>query len=125
MIEISPVRQIPGEPMRRWFSSAEFDLFVQCDPTGRFLGFQLCYDKPHREQALVFSEGEGFRHVAVDDGEQRPGKYKASPVLNRQGRFDARRVYQAFNAAGADLPPEVAAYVRTVLQRHPDWPGAD
>jgi hypothetical protein len=125
MVEISQVRQIPGEPMRRWFSSAEFDLFVQCDAVGRLLGFQLCYDKPHREQAVVFSQEEGFRHMAVDDGEQRPGKYKASPMLSPHGGFDVLRIYQGFNAAAAELPPEVAGYVKQALLRHPDWPGAD
>lgn len=124
MIEIPNVRQIPGEPQRRWFSSRDFDLFVHCAADGRFTGFQLCYDKPHREHAIVYREADGFRHMAVDDGEQRPGRYKASPVLVGDGVFDAARIYAAFGAASASLPAEVAGYVRQALARHPDFRGA-
>lgn len=121
LLEVGNVRQIPGEPKRRWFSSAEFDLFVHCAEGSGFVGFQLCYDKPHREHAIVYSETEGFRHMAVDDGEQRPGKYKASPMLTADGVFDASRIYASFSEASASLPADVADYVRRALARHPDF----
>ena len=127
MIEIASVRQIPGEPHRRWFSSAQFDLIVRCAGESGFLGFELCYDKPFRERAIVYSAEEGFRHMAVDDGEQRPGKFKSSPVLVADGVFDVMRVYAAFVGVSAKLPAEVANYVRQALEQHPDYqksPGA-
>jgi hypothetical protein len=125
MIEITNVRQIPGEPKRRWFSSRDFDLFVHCAEDGRFTGFQLCYDKPHREHAILYRDGEGFRHMVVDDGEQRPGRYKASPMLVADGVFDAARIYASFIEASASLPAEVADYVRLALARHPGVRSAD
>lgn len=125
MIEVSKVRQIPGESTRRWFSSAEFDLIVRCDEGSGFLGFELCYDKPLHEHAIVYSEADGFRHMVVDDGEQRPGKYKSSPMLLADGLFDASRVYAAFVAASVDLPLDVADYVRNALARHPDFHSPD
>lgn len=124
LVEVSKVRQLPGEPKRRWFSSAEFDLFVYCAEGSGFVGFQLCYDKPRREHAIVYREAEGFRHLAVDDGEQRPGKYKASPMLTADGRFDASRIYANFCEASATLPVDVADYVRQALARHPDFQDA-
>lgn len=122
MIEVSRVRQIPGEPMRRWFSSAEFDLFVHYGEAGELVGFQLCYDKRHRERAVVYGVSEGYRHMTVDDGEGRPGKYKASPVYTAEDNFDALQVYLGFSAAATGLPAEVAAYVRQLLARHPGFP---
>ena len=125
LVEIGNVRQIPGEARRRWFSSAEFDLFVQCADGAGYVGFQLYYDKPHREHALLYSSAAGFRHVAVDDGEQRPGKYKASPVLVSDGVCDIGRLTARFAAACSSLPPDVADYVRTALARHPAYGGAE
>lgn len=125
MIEVANVRQIPDEPRRRWFSSADFDLFVQCADGPGFLGFQLYYDKAQHEHAIIYGEATGFRHVAVDDGEQRPGKYKASPVLLADGHVDIGRVYAAFLAVCPDLPDDVADYVRSALRRHPDFLAAD
>lgn len=121
MIEVAGVRQIPGEPRRRWFSSEGFDLIVRYDSAGVIGGFELCYDKPLHERAILYSSDAGFRHMRVDDGEQRPGKYKASPVLTADGSFDGPRVLAEFIAAGSALPEEIAAFVRTALQRHPSF----
>lgn len=124
MIEVANVRQIPGEPRRRWFSSAAFDLFVYYAADGALVGFQLCYDKSRQERAIVYGEASGFRHLKVDDGEQRPGKYKAAPVLVADGVFDASRVYEKFSLASRSLPADVADYVRQALARHPGFQGA-
>jgi len=123
MIEVSTVRQIPGEPRRRWFSSSDFDLIVRYEANGALAGFELCYDKPQRERAIIYSPSAGFRHMMVDDGEQRPGKYKASPVLTADGAFDAPRVLKAFLAAGAALPDDVLTFVRQALERHASFQG--
>ena len=42
--EIVDVRQVPGEPKRRWFSSDDIDLIVWLDDSGAPVSFQLCYD---------------------------------------------------------------------------------
>jgi len=36
--EIRDVRQVSGEPMRRWFSDEDFDLIVWLDPEDRIIG---------------------------------------------------------------------------------------
>lgn len=119
MREIANVRQIPGEPARRWFSSPELDLIVWLDEAGNPGGFELCYDKQHRERSIAWDQHSGFRHMAVDDGEQRPGKYKATPVLVADGPFDAHAVIDSFRAASRDLPPEIAEYVLQALEQYP------
>ncbi|HZX32532.1 MAG TPA: hypothetical protein VFF03_14355 [Rhodocyclaceae bacterium] len=119
MREIPHVRQIPGEPKRRWFSSKDFDLILWLDDGPGFLGFELCYDKSRGEHSITWSRDNGFRHMAVDDGEQRYGKHKATPVLIPDGIFDVRRVHAAFVEASASLPPDISRFVLQALENHP------
>jgi len=115
------IRQIPGDRRRRWFSSEYFDLIVWLNDDGSFSGFELCYDKMHVERSIVWRSSGGFQHMAVDDGEHRPGKYKASPVLVPDGYFDANRIHTSFAKESFSLPQEVAAYVLQALERHPNY----
>lgn len=124
MYEVANVRQIPGEAKRRWFCSAEFDLIVWCSEAGDILGFELCYDKLRGEHAIVWNETIGFRHMAVDDGEQRPGKHKSSPILVADGYFDVGRIYQRLQATSEQLPQEIASFVLARLKQHPHFPSA-
>ncbi len=114
------VRQIPGESKRRWFSSPEFDLIVWLSPDGEFTGFELCYDKPGKERSLIWNRSSGFRHMMVDDGEQRPGRHKAAPILVPDDVFDAQRVYLAFLEASRSLPKEVADFVLQAIEQYPE-----
>lgn len=117
------VRQIPGEPKRRWFSSDDFDLIVWFADDQSFSGFELCYDKRNRERSISWRRGSGgFRHMAVDDGEQRPGKHKASPVLIPDGRFDSMQVLSALSAVSHMLSAEIAGYVLKALEQYPKEP---
>ncbi len=116
------VRQIPGEPRRRWFSSSDFDLIVWMSSDAGYTGFELCYDKTRQEQSLMRSRSRGFTHMAVDDGEQRPGGHKQSPILVPGGAFDLRAVYSTFLEASRLLPADVADFVLRTLERHPGVP---
>lgn len=118
------VRQIPGDRRRRWFSSADFDLIVWLNDDGTFAGFELCYDKTRTESSLVWRPETGFANMTVDDGENRPGRYKASPVLVPGGHFDAHRIYSAFAKESHSLPKDVATYVMGVLEQHPNYSAA-
>ncbi|MGE5490302.1 MAG: hypothetical protein ACM31P_03355 [Actinomycetota bacterium] len=119
MREIPHVRQIPGEPKRRWFSSKDFDLILWLAEDHGFSGFELCYDKSFGEHSIIWTRASGFRHMAVDDGEQRYGKHKASPVLVPDGVFDVRLVHAAFAEASTSLPTEVSQFVLEALESYP------
>lgn len=119
MIEITRARQIPGESKRRWFSSEEFDLIVWIAADGTPSGFELCYDKARQEKSIRWTSDGGFHHMAIDDGEQRPGKYKSSPVLTADGAFDAHRVHGRLTTLRHYLPAEVAGFVFDALESHP------
>jgi len=114
------VRQIPGEAKRRWFSSIEFDLIVWFANDQDITGFELCYDKTSRERSIRWSRTKGFSHMAVDDGEHRPGKHKEAPIMVLDGYFDAKRVCSSFLDESRSLPKEVTDFVLRTLEKYPD-----
>jgi hypothetical protein len=120
MYEIRDLRQIPGEAKRRWFCSEQMDLIVWFDDAGQICGFELCYDKHQGEHAIVWGKDSGFRHMAVDDGEAKPGKYKASPILRANGYFDVSRIHATLQGMADTLPPAIAQPVLQHLANHPD-----
>lgn len=121
MREHRGVRQIPGEPRRRWFTSEEFDLIVRVSETGACIGFELCYDKRAHERSLSWSPSSGFSHMAVDSGEPRPGRHKETPILVPGGECDIGGLYRDFRDASHSLPGDIAAFVLHTLERHPDF----
>jgi hypothetical protein len=120
--EILHVRQIAGEPRRRWFWSADFDLIVWYDDQDRPAGFQLCYGKgePRTKKALTWNAPANYSHMAVDDGESRSFRYKATPILVPDGAFDARHVSDAFIRESAEMPSDIVSLVLAKLRQHPE-----
>lgn len=116
--ELNNVRQVGGEPRRRWFGSDTMDLIVWYDPADTPVGFQFCYDKGNAEKALTWRRESGFSHTGVDDGEGGSRlNYKATPILVSNGRFDRRRVLQLLQSDGAEVPPEVREFVSSTIAR--------
>ncbi|MGZ8215717.1 hypothetical protein [Methylomagnum sp.] len=111
LYEIESVRQIPGEPKRRWFNSPDMDLIVWLREDGEPCAFQLCYDKGHGERALTFRDGVGLEHRAVDDGEATAAKMKASPILVPDGALPQGRVLRLFLENAGRVPEAISAYV--------------
>ncbi len=114
--EIPHVKQVPGEARRRWFMDDELDLVVWFDAQDQVLGFQLTYDKPAQPHALTWHKNNGFRHDSVDDGENRPGRYKGSPILLENGPFHGHTIAERFWLAAAQLEPSLAETVYSTLQ---------
>lgn len=121
LTEISNTRQIPGEPARRWFTSAEMDLIVWLDEKGQASGFQLCYDKPQHEHALTWLPDRGFVHMRVDDGDRLDLAHKKTPLLVANGSVDAALLLSRFNQSARSLPTDIMQFVSGVLRRHPDF----
>jgi len=113
------VKQVPGENRRRWFSSSDMDLTVWSDDRGEIAGFELCYDKGRAERALRWRRGAGFVHERVDDGEGRPGRHKATPVLLPDGVFDANKISRLFHDHSRDIDRVVADFVERKLHAYP------
>jgi hypothetical protein len=115
--EIRDVKQVPGEPRRRWFSDENFDLIVWFETEDQIIGFQLCYDKESEQKALTWLKDDGYQHSRIDDGDN-PGKMKASPVLETNGHFDREGIGHRFRENKGDVPEEIAGYVYDRILRY-------
>lgn len=126
--EISDVRQIPGDPRRRWFTDETFDLIVWEYRAGGIAGFQLCYDNGGDQRALSWFPDGGLRHCAVDTGESRPGKPKGVPILvcdvdktgSPRDSGPPAAVINRFRRAIRGLDPVLARFILAHLCLDPD-----
>jgi hypothetical protein len=119
LIEFPNVHQRSDEPRRRWFQAGDEDLIVWFGDDDRILGFQLCYDRARGVCALTWDQNAGYSHMRVDDGEAIGKARKSSPILLPDGAFDAPAMLARFAAISAELPQEVAAFVRCKIEAYP------
>ncbi|HNW43122.1 MAG TPA: hypothetical protein PKI19_01365 [Elusimicrobiales bacterium] len=106
------IRQVPGDPPRRWWSDEYFDLIVWFAPDKTVWGFQLCYDRDRKPRALTWTRANGYTHSGIDDGEGwSPSAHKGSPILVADGLFDTKSIGDKLAAAAGGLPPEIRSVV--------------
>jgi len=105
------VRQIPGDPPRRWFSDEFFELIVWFAPDASIFGFQLCYDIGNKPRALTWLRDSGYTHDGIDDGDTAEGANKASPILVPDGIFNTEHIAARFAAAAGGLPHDIRELV--------------
>jgi len=117
--EFRNVRQIEGEAKRRWFFDDYFDLIVWVDEQEEIVGFQLCYDILKMQHALTWHKPSRFSHHRVDDGEDRPGKPKSSPVLIADGHFEYHMIAEKFRKASENIEARVAAFIYEKIRHYP------
>jgi len=111
------VRQIKGEPRRRWFSDKDLELIVWLGEKDRILGFQLCYEVETEPKALTWYEDKGFLHSGIHDGEG-SGWGKMTPILIRDGIFDKETIQKRFALSSPGLPKEIADFVAGKLAEY-------
>ena len=116
--ETPDVRQIPGEPPRRWFSDEFFDLIVWLEPDGSLWGFQLCYDRSYNPRALTWTKTKGYAHEAIDDGEGEGGAHKGTPILVQDGLFNTKSIYPRFKRESALLPENIRKITLEKLEEY-------
>lgn len=109
--EFENVKQVSGEPRRRWFDDEYFDLIVWFDKNGSVWGFQLCYDRENKPRALTWTRKNGYKHSGIDYGEGMSGGGMASPVLVTDGLFDTGTIAKRLEAASKDLPLQISLFV--------------
>jgi hypothetical protein len=105
--------------MRRWFAAHGLDLIVWVDEADQIVGFQLCYEKKHKEFALTWKRHQGFNHSAVDAGEQLPTRNN-TPILVPDGAFDPEFVTGLFERASDNVPEPIRSLVVGALRRYPN-----
>ncbi len=96
---------------RRYFSDENFDLYVWLDSHDNIVGFQLCYDLGRNERCLSWAAPSSYFHHLVDDGENRPGRPKSTPVLLPDGAFDADPISKQFKVESQTIEGRIAEFV--------------
>ena len=115
--EMGPVRQILGEPRRRWFASERCDLIVWLDANGDPEAFQFCYDKDEVEHAATWRPSLGFSHMRVDCGPGFSfGSGTGTPFLVPDGTYDASRMLALFEREAALVPAPIVELVTRRLR---------
>ena len=112
--EIGNISQIPGQPSRRWFNDELLDLFVWQDESGRFMGFQLCFDKDTVERALTYFERDGY---SLDDVHPEESSLDmGSPVLSHGSELPFPHLPALLAERGAGIDSRVLCYVTEKLE---------
>ena len=115
MLKEMSVGQQSDPQRRRWFTDEDFDLIVWFSERGAPDGFQLCYDRRSHERALTWTEGAGYRHDRIDDGEGNPTRNR-SPILVSDGVFSAADILARFEMASAEVAPNIRQFVAQKLR---------
>jgi hypothetical protein len=110
MLKEYPTQQHRGEQNRRWFSNPYFDLIVWQNSLSEITKFQLCYDKSGKERAVTWTQGKGFDHNLIDEGEETPFKNQ-SPILLKDGQFHASEVLEIFIADSELIDQQIRSFV--------------
>lgn len=120
--EIAHISQIAGEPRRRWFEDEDLELFTWQDEGRNLVGFELCYDKRRQQRSLRWEKPGRYGHYRVNDGEERPGKSKACPILlYERGGFDRSRVAQLFLKECGALEDRLAQFILAKILQSPSF----
>ncbi|MBA4389229.1 MAG: hypothetical protein C0404_14745 [Verrucomicrobia bacterium] len=119
MREIGNVKQLPGEPFRKWFANRTFDLIVWFSEDGKeMVGFQLCYRMGPKEKAFTWQKENGFSHKRVDDGECGGFRHKMTPILLPDGVFDPERIAEAFEKAALTVEEPLRRQIAGKLREY-------
>jgi hypothetical protein len=118
MLNKMPTRQIDGEPRRQWIADDYFDLYVWYQPDDSIYGFQLCYEKQTKEQAITWLRMGAFRHECVDAGEDSPMDNR-SPVMAQTCQFQREPLKAEFIKRSVNLEPEIRDLVLSKIDAFP------
>ena len=114
------VSQHEGEPLRRWFYSRQMDLVVWVDEAGAPVGMQLSYEVSSLEKKLLtWLDGRGYSHEDLDEGEDRPFRYKMTPLAVPDGVFEQEEVLNRFLAESEGMENNVREFVAQKLREYP------
>ena len=111
------VKQISGEPRRRWFSDKNFDLIAWIHDDGGLFGFQLFYDKQKKEHAFSWREDTSYSHNKVDPGEPGPTK-NLTPILEPDWVVDVEKIKEEFESNSIEIDLGISSFVLEKLDEY-------
>lgn len=113
--EIPRIRQIDGEPQRRWFTSEHVELLVWINSTDQPIGFQLCHRDGGAEHAFTWQQSGELSYRSVDTGESTGMGPKSTPILRANGKADLSMLKQLFERVAANVPRVMHDFVLVAL----------
>ena len=116
--ELENIKQVVGDPRRRWFTDDYFDIIVFYDQDDKPLGFHLCYCKNENERILVWKKNAGYQHGSVDAGKIFFGRRKGSPLMVSDGLFEKPTVTEYFHTAKSGIDSVVADFIENRIAEH-------
>ena len=116
--EITTVRSFSHD-RRRWFTDSDMDLYVWFR-NQMPVQFQLSFNKQYEEHAISWDNNKGFNHSKIDNGEDRSGRYKMTPILVDDGDFDCLSLARHFLQQSDYLEPTLADFIYARLLEYPD-----
>lgn len=119
--ELEHVRQVTGEPLRRWFSGPGMDLIVW-HQNEHISGFQFCYLRDDKSYALTWLRHRDFSYDLIDDGDLFGRGGKMTPICIPDGAPDTEYVYGLFIRASPFIEAQIRHFIARTLRRHPRRP---
>lgn len=104
-----------NDPARLWFRDQEHDLFIWVNRQNEPIAFQFSNDRNSSEHSINWSLDRGYSHDRIDTGEAADGRYKMTPIMVPDGRFDNRKIAERFKAVSADLPSDFSEFIYRTL----------
>lgn len=117
--ESDKVRQVQGEPHRRWFWDDFFDLLVW-DDEGAVTGFQLKYQTSNGARMLTWQQGKRCKHHGIDEGDDDPTRFDMTRMLIRDGVFDHESVASEFHRRAEQMDAAVSVVILEHIQQFAD-----
>ena len=116
--EITNIQQDAPGKTKRWFTSAEDDLYTwvsKDDEEGELIAFEFCYNKLDDEHALHWHRGQAASHMRIDDGDN-PGGHKRSPLAVTDGVADMDGIIERYRQVASHIEPVLYAAVLQAMQ---------
>ncbi len=116
LAEIATTRTHSQGYRRRWYQSDTMDLYTWQTDLGRFVGFQLAYDRGAEQRAITWLRGRGYFHARIDEDSR--GLVATTPFLVPIDGFDVSRVHSEFRQSASELDRDVVLLVSRRLEAY-------
>jgi len=103
--ELKKVRQIKGEPFRRWFVDEDLELILWYDLDRKLEGFQICYDKLAGTRTIT------WKRVKTSTGESKS-------LLMSDGPYNKSRLLALMEQGSKEMDANLRSFILERLQSH-------
>lgn len=106
-----------NEPRKRWFTNKVSDLFIWLNDDNEILSYQLTYNKPAKEKAMIWRKNSKVIHQKVDDGANTLG-HPMTPIIIDDTSFDPESVSDLIGNDTGELETWIADFIIDTIKPH-------